>query len=186
MTDSRPPWLSSRTDVTNVEDTLHKDFLDRLDNNNKRWTAFTLVSLRAILGTQISSQLTHSQIFDVIGNSISETGAGFWRNNNLGGVKITKSYVDAYKKATGEYASGINPGIYGPLFQKVKDRLTTEGKDTSDPTIVLTAVFEADERLQALKDAPKYDNKAMEAGQRFGKLGQVSKILNWLDLQKNP
>lgn len=101
----------------------------------------------------------------------------------VGLVDAVNNHVDAYNQSTGDYSGGINPTIYAPLYQDVKNRLAAKGRDTDRVTIVLTAALEADEHMQALAYAPKYDHRTMTASQRITGLGKVGNILNWLDKQ---
>ncbi len=99
----------------------------------------------------------------------------------VGLVGKINSNVNAYREATGDvYTSTISRETFEPLFQGVKNRLLAEDKDTSEPTIILRALLEADARIRALTGNPN-DPATIRESIIGGKLEMVSNILWWLD-----
>lgn len=91
-----PTWLDRNVEIAKPD---QPDSFFKLKGKDKD-LGFILWSLKELFALPYG--LTNSQAVGVVANSCVETGWGkYWSAYNFGGVKITKNFVENYKKTHG-------------------------------------------------------------------------------------
>jgi hypothetical protein len=95
-----PSWLDESAEIKKPD---QPEYFLKL-NPQQKSCMFILLSLKSLIeiNNKESFGLSLLQMLDVIGNAIIETGWGLkWRGWNFGGWKISKDFVESYKKTHG-------------------------------------------------------------------------------------
>lgn len=122
-----PNWLNPEMEIKKLDKPEELKDLD----DYKKTTWYGLKVLKALYSSY--PELTTTQALWILGNMIAETGwfKADFRGNNLGGWKITESYVKEYQKIylkdpkwyqkEGHQASGDPPIVYYRAYDSIQE-----------------------------------------------------------------